>query len=49
MYTRDVNKMNAICINIVSDISTNFCIHFVYKIKSIMVPKICKPNVSVYV
>ena len=34
MYTR--------CIQNVSHILTNFCIHFVYKIKRIMAAKFCK-------
>ena len=42
MYTTDIYKMYTRCIQNVSHILTNFCIHFVYKIKRIMAAKFCK-------
>ena len=45
MYTTDVYKMYAKCIQNVYHISTNFCIHFVYKIKRTMATQFCIQNV----
>ena len=45
MYTTDVCKMYTRCIQNVSHISTNFSIHFVYKIKRTMAVKIRIQNV----
>ena len=45
MYTTDVLKMYAECIQNVCHISTNFCIHFVYKIKKTMPAKFYIQNV----
>ena len=46
MYTTDdVYKMYARCLQNVSQISINFCMHFVYKIKRTMAAKICIQNV----
>ena len=45
IYTTDVYKMYTKCIQNVYHISTNFCIHFVYKIKRTMAAKFCIQNV----
>ena len=42
MYTKCIQ-------NNVYHISTNFCIHFVYKIKRTMAPKFCIQNVQKFV
>ena len=45
MYTTDVYKMYTKCVQNVNHISTNFCIHFVNKIKRTMAAKFCIQNV----
>ena len=45
MYTTDVYNMYTKCIQNVYHIATNFCIHFVYKIKRTMAAKFCIQNV----
>ena len=45
MYTSDLYKMYVKCVQNVSHISTDFCIHFGYKIKETMAAKFCIQNV----
>ena len=45
MYTTYVYKMYTKCVQNVNHISTNFCIHFVNKIKRTMAAKFCIQNV----
>ena len=45
LYTKIVQDVYNRCIQNVSNISTNFCIHFVYKIERTMAFKICIQNV----